>query len=57
MFGGPGLPLARFLQSLSDCEVRRLLDSNVLAVLDGIFGGTIAGEVLLLMLDRVFSEI
>ena len=41
---GPGLTVARFLELLSEDGVRRFLDPTVLAVLDAIFGGTIAGD-------------
>ena len=41
---GPGLTVARFLDSLADSDVRRFLDPAVLVVLDAIFGGTIAGD-------------
>ncbi len=44
MFDGPGLTFARFLELLSDQDIRRFLDSNVLSVLDAIFGGSIAGD-------------
>ena len=42
--GGPGLAVARFLDSLPDRELRRFLDPGVLSVLDAIFGGRIDGE-------------
>lgn len=41
--GGPGLTVARFLDSISDRQVRRLLDSRVLAVLNVVSRGEIAG--------------
>ena len=44
MFSGPGLTFARFLESLSDRDIRRFLDSNVLSILDAIFSGSIAGD-------------
>ena len=42
--GGPGLTVARFLDSLPDREIRRFLDPGVLSVLAAIFGGCIVGE-------------
>ena len=44
ILGGPGLTVARFLDSLPDREIRRFLDPGVLSVLDAIFGGCIVGE-------------
>ena len=43
-FAGPGLTTTRFLDSLSDQELRRFLDPGVLSVLDAIFGGSIKGD-------------
>ena len=40
---GPGLTVARFVESLSDSDVRRFFDPGVLSVLDAIFGGSVAG--------------
>ena len=42
--GGPGLTVSRFLDSLSEGDLRRFLDPGVLSVLDAIFGGCIAGD-------------
>ena len=44
LMDGPGLTVARFLESLSDRNARRFLDPTVLSVLDAIFGGIIAGD-------------
>ena len=44
MFGGPGLSVNQFFEALSDQDLRRFLDPGVLAVLDTIFGGRIAGD-------------
>ena len=44
VINGPGLTVTRFLQLLSDEDVRRFLDPTVLSVLDAIFGGAVAGE-------------
>ena len=41
---GPGLTVGRFVQLLSDRDIRRFLDPTVLSVLDAIFGGRIAGD-------------
>ena len=42
--GGPGLTVSRFLNSLSEQELRQFLDPSVLSVLDVIFGGRITGD-------------
>ena len=39
-----GLTVTQFFKLLSDRELRRFLDPNVLSVLDAIFGGSIAGD-------------
>lgn len=44
MYDAPGLTLSQFLNCLSDGEVRRLIDFEVLSVLDATFGGSIAGD-------------
>ena len=44
VFAGPGLTATRFLNSLSERQLRRFLDPNVLSVLDAIFGGEISGD-------------
>ena len=41
---GLGLTVAQFFESISDRDIRRFLDPNVLSVLDAIFGGSIAGD-------------
>lgn len=41
---GPGLSVAQFFESLKDRDIRRLVDSKVLSVLDSIFGGRLGGE-------------
>ena len=43
-YAGPGLTVTRFLNSLSERQLRRCLDPGVLAVLDAIFGGKITGD-------------
>ena len=52
---GPGLTVARFLETLSDRDVRRFLDPSVLSVLDAIFGGTLAGDDLRRVAQTVVS--
>ena len=42
--GGPGMTVARFLELLSDEEVRQFLDPAVLVVLDALFRGRIGGN-------------
>ena len=44
MADGPGLTVGRFLNSLSDADIRRFLDPGVVSILNAIFGGIIAGE-------------
>ena len=44
VLGGPGLTFSRFLEGLSDGDARRLLDANVLPVLDAVFGGRLGGD-------------
>ena len=44
MFSGLGLTVSQFFGALSDQDLRRFLDPGVLAVLDTIFGGRIAGD-------------
>ncbi|MCY3667641.1 MAG: DEAD/DEAH box helicase [Gemmatimonadetes bacterium] len=44
MLGGLGLSVSQFFEALSDRELRQFLDPGVLAVLDAIFGGQIAGD-------------
>ena len=41
---GLGLTVSQFFESISDRNIRRFLDPNVLAVLDAIFGGSINGD-------------
>ena len=43
VFPGLGLTISRFLDELSDVDVRRFLDHRILRVLDAIFGGRIGG--------------
>ena len=43
-FNGLGLTVTGFLEALADGDVRKLLDSDVLSVLDAIFGGELGGE-------------
>ena len=43
MSDGPGLTLARFLDSIADEGVRRLLDKRLLSVVDAVSGGRILG--------------
>ena len=42
--GGPGMTVARFLEQLSDQNLRRLLAPDVLSLLDAIFGGSIGQD-------------
>ena len=44
MLSGPGLSVARFVDSLTDNALRGLLDRAVLSILDAVFGGRIRGE-------------
>ena len=44
MYDGPGLTLTQFLDGLSDDDVRRLVDVEVLSLLDAVFGGSIGGD-------------
>ena len=41
---GLGLTVSQYFESISDRDIRRFLDPNVLSVLDAIFGGSISGE-------------
>lgn len=41
---GLGLTVAQFFESISDRDIRRFLDPNVLSILDAIFSGSIAGD-------------
>ena len=44
MYDAPGLTLSQFLDCLSDGDVRRLIDVELLSMLDATFGGSIAGD-------------
>ncbi len=43
-YDGPGLTVSRFLNSLSEQQLRRFLDPSVLSVLDALFGGKITSD-------------
>lgn len=59
---GPGLTATRFFESISDQEIRHFIDSDILAVLDKIFGGKLVGAALrrvartLVDLDTLLGE-
>ena len=50
---GFGLTVSRFFQGLTDQELRKFLDPNVLPLLDALFDGCISGE----MLCRVVTNL
>ena len=55
MSSTPGLTVTQFLKASSDRDVRRFLDPAVLAVLDAIFGGAIAGDNLRRVAETIVS--
>ena len=53
MFVGPGLTFAGLLETVCDSDVRRFLDHRILSVMDGVFGGMIAGKDLRRVVRRI----
>lgn len=46
ILGGIGLTASKFLEALTDHDLRRLIDPNTLSILDGVFGDRLEGEAL-----------